>query len=282
MRTTLLVVLALALSANCLKMPTKNLTQSKSVEQSALHYYHKYEEHHGKAINPNVPLKQHYSNEKALRVKADHIKDQIAKNTHQLGFQVRALKRKILGLENEENKAESERTAVNRITEQREEAIKYEINHDEKFRELYKKRLERNTNLLKHALPDQRESEQKLITFDQDRVKHWTEVENKEQEKLQETSGKDVQARMRVEKLVAGLQEQIVALNSQVDNLKQHDTFETARLENELHNVEGTIQEDINLDKKRSENEKLESAKSASAQVEEDEKMNSELVVTRN
>lgn len=254
------------------------MTQRPPIEYAPLIYYHKYEMNHGKAINPKVPLQQHYANEKALRQKADHIEDEIKKNEHQLGFKVREMKHKILGLLNAENKAKAERRAINKVSDQREQSIKEEINHDEKFRELYADRLQTNMKRLKGALPDQRPAYQELVKFDQDRVKHWTETENKYQSKLQQTLGRDTEDRIRIEKLVAGLQAEILSLHAQIGDLKSRVSFKNARLQNELHNIEGTIQQDIALDKQRQFNEKLEARRAAAAQLEKDELTNKNLL----
>ena len=66
------------------------------VNEPNLEYYYKYEKEHGKKINPNVPLHQHYKNERRLRKQADHVKDEIDRNMHDAGFKIREVKHKII------------------------------------------------------------------------------------------------------------------------------------------------------------------------------------------
>jgi len=232
-----------------------------------LKYYYRYERKHGKAINPKIPLKQHYANEKALRLRADHLKDSIAQITHSAGFKIRALKREEIGIKNNAIKAKSEQKAINKISDQREMAIKQELNHDEKFRELYKQRLQKNTRKMKGALPDEIPSLQKLVNFDKTRIMHWKKTEDNYQKKLVSTLSKDEQDKVTSDKSVSSLEATIGGLQASIAAIKSRVGFNIARKQNELKNIEGTIANDIALDKKRAHKERAE-AKQARADAE--------------
>lgn len=184
----------------------------------------------------------------------------------------------MLMLENDENKARAMQKAVNRVSHQRERSIKEEINHDEKFREMYAKRLRKNTKRLEHALPDQRPSYQELVSFDQDRVKHWVDEENAYQQKLQHTIGDDDEQKVRAEKRVATLAAKVIQLHAQIDGEKSRAGFKNARLENEQENIRGTIRNDVKLDDKRRHNEEIEARRAEESQVEQDQYTNKKLL----
>jgi len=132
----------------CLLAVVNYTTQIKSLSQvdtPNLKYYHRYEKNHGQKINPNVPLHQHYRNERHLREQANGVKDEIEKTLQQAGFNVRELKHKIIRIKNNVNKDRAIRNGVLRMSQQRENSVKEEINHEEKFKELYEQRLRKIT-----------------------------------------------------------------------------------------------------------------------------------------
>merc|ERR1712151_467845 len=180
MKYSLLLVLSLVAVNYCV------------VEQPNLKYYHRYEKNHGQKINPNVPLHQHYKNERNLRKQADRIKDEIARAIQQAGFRIREVEHQIIAIKNEVNKARASRDAVVRMAEQRENSVKEEINHDEKFKELYQQRLKKNEARDKTALPDQRAALDKLIDFDEQRIAFWKKEEDRQQKILEHTTGRDI------------------------------------------------------------------------------------------
>jgi hypothetical protein len=56
---------------------------------------------------------------------------------------------------------------------QRETAIKFQIDHDFAWRTFYKKRFVANDENVLRALPDERDSLKKMITFDKERATYW-------------------------------------------------------------------------------------------------------------
>jgi len=254
----------LALDVASLVLPQKELGQ---VVEPNLKYYHRYERNHGEKINPHVPLQKHYSNERKNRRVADHLKDQIQKTIQQTGFQVRQLNHAVVNAENNVNRDRATRDGVFRMAEQRENSIKFEINHEEKFKELYEQRLRKNQRREGTALPDQRVALEKLVTFDENRVAHWKKAEDSQQRLLQHTVQGDIRESIASEKTVAELQAKIGMLKAQLDSMKQRAHFRVARLSEKLKNVNSVIAQDIALDHKRAGNETKEAALANSKKV---------------
>ena len=273
----LIAILLILTSVYCVKDMRLHLAQHRPTLPD-LKYYHRYEKLHGAVINPNIPLTQHYANERKLRQKADHIKDEITHLKHETGFEERDLDRKVLGLKNEENSLKSGLKADNRIAQQHMQAIKYDINHQERFRELYSDRLKHNTEKLKHALPDQVPALNELVKFDRERVKHWLEGENKNQGSLEVAVEKNLKEKAEVENHVAELEAKIVGLKAQVDNVKERAKFEVGNLESKEHSAEKLIEQDEDLDSQRRENEKIEANATDVSEVNKAEQKNKELI----
>jgi len=240
---------------------------AQAVEEPNLKYYHRYERHHGQKINPHVPLQRHYSNERKNRRAADHIKDQIQRTVEQAGFQVRQLKHSVVKMENNVNRDRATRDGVLRMADQRENSIKFEINHEEKFKELYEQRLKKNQRREGTALPDQRFALEKLVKFDEGRVAHWKKAEDGQQRLLQHTVQRDVEESIKSERTVAELQARIGMLKAQLDGMKQRAAFRVARLSEKLMNLNKVIAQDIALDHKRASNEKKEATLANSSKV---------------
>ena len=251
MKYTLLLVLALAVAVNSHHHGHHRLAE---IETPDLTYYHKYEQNHGQKINPNVPLTKHYSNERKLRDQSDKLKDELQKTIQESGFAERNDEHQVVALKNQENRLKSQRTANFRIAHQREQSIKEEINHDEKFKELYQQRLAKNEKRVASALPDQRVALAKLIAFDKERIAVWKNTENKYQGVLENTLGKDLQSGISIEKKVASLQGKIGEIRAKISTLQNRETFKVARISEKLNNIEKVIAQDIALDKKRSGN----------------------------
>lgn len=150
--TLLFTIIATSMALN----KHANLSQA----QNDLKYYHRYESNHAAVTpNPKIPLNQHYSNERDLRKKAYALQDKIHQVAHDAEFKVRDMNRAKLALQNRQTTLKAERKADQNMADQREEAIKYEINHDEKFREMYQDRLQKNRHHAEHALPNLRGSD---------------------------------------------------------------------------------------------------------------------------
>lgn len=77
--------------------------------------------------------------------------------------------------------------ADKRLTQQRELSIKGEMNHEEKFREFYTRRLKQNTAHSRAALPDEIPEYRRLLQFDHARIGVLTEKLRQNQEALNQT-----------------------------------------------------------------------------------------------
>jgi len=248
------VILLLTIAATALSVKSQN----GFGEKGSLYFYHKYEKNHAETLNPNVPLQKHYSNERHNREALNKIDDEIIRIKRKAGFKERTLKRQELALENERNTHHSSFKGANRIASQHERAIKEEINHQEKFREKYEHRLKKNRNKLAHALPDQVEAYKKLVDFDEDRVKYFTEEEHRQQHELEETMGHDLATKAKSSAKLAVTDGKIAALKAKIDEVRSRVDLETSMLKSKKHHLENVIKEDIKLDKKRRENESIE------------------------
>lgn len=222
-------------------------------------------------MNTKIPLHQHYDNEKNNREELDHIKDQVTDITRQTGFKIRTLKRDIVGLENEENQVKSTLDAAKLIDHQRLNSIKEEINHQEKFKELYDDREETNRQKAGTALPDQAPSYNELTSFDHSRVKNFTKGEHSQQDQLVSTESKEMQANMKGQQEEGELEAKIGALKAELSNVKRSAKFKTQLLEHKAHHINNEIQEDESLDSTRRHNEELEAHTSVTAQAPEKE-----------
>jgi hypothetical protein len=232
-----------------------------------LYFYHKYEQNHTEALNTHVPLHQHYSNEKHNREALDHINDEITDSKRHTGFKVRTLKREVLGLKNEENKMKSTLKAEKRIADQRIRGVKEEINHQEKFRELYDGREETNRAHAGTALPDQAPSYNELVKFDHSRAQSFENGEHSQQDQLVSTESKEMQANMEGQKQEAMIDAKIDALKAELSNVERSSEFKEKLLEHKAHHLENVIQEDEALDAHRRQNEEIESHATLASQI---------------
>lgn len=242
-------------------------TDAAQVQEPNLKYYHRYERNHGQKINPHVPLQRHYRNERHLREKANRVKDEIQKTIEEAGFKIRELGHKMIDMQNLVNKDRAVRDGVFRMANQRENSVKEEINHEEKFKELYQQRLRKNDKRMATALPDQKIALEKLVKFDEERVAHWKAREDESQRTLQHTTEKDIKEGIKSSSTVANLQARIGMLKADVDNMKQKAGFRVARLGEKLKEIDNVVKQDIALDKKRAHNEVKEAALANSSKV---------------
>merc|ERR1719240_1504896 len=120
--------------------------KSANKNSGDLKYYHRYEERHGvpEQNQADIPLDDHYREERQLRKNLFNTEEKIKKLEEHVGFALRDLERQKLAFENDEDKVNSEITATNRMEDQRIQALKEDLNHEEKFRELYEARLKKN------------------------------------------------------------------------------------------------------------------------------------------
>jgi len=154
---------------------TNFLSQKEDADQDDnLVYFHRYEATRG-VPNKEVPLQQHYINERALRKKSYKLKDELSDYDREASMQTRELKHKANFERNKALRFISLLNAQKRLYLQKEAALKDEMNHEEKAREFYENRLKINDKSERTALPDQRAEFQKLARFDRDEVKHYGE-----------------------------------------------------------------------------------------------------------
>merc|ERR1712013_849147 len=152
----------------------------------------------------------------------------------------------------------SERKAANRVADQREQAIKYEINHDEKFREMYEDRLQKNRQHAETALPDERIADDELIRFDQARERHFREAENREQATFVRTKETDNDRRNHLDVAISDLEGRIEKLNAEIKNVESQSEFKIAQLQHEEEGLQNQIRGDVHLDREREDREKKE------------------------
>merc|ERR1719335_484049 len=110
------------------------LNHNDNKHHGSLHYYHKFEKKHSWTPNAKIPLNTHYANERKIREHLYALQNKVHHMKRAEGFKVRDLKRAILAKENKLAKSEAVVKADQRLHNQREEAIKEQINHYEKFR----------------------------------------------------------------------------------------------------------------------------------------------------
>ena len=144
-----------------------------------LYYYHLFLKNH-EYVNPNVPLKEHYGNERQLRLKKDALLNKIDALTRKKGFVERDISHAILKIENDVAQSKEQLHNVNVVAVQRETAVKFEINHDMMWNYYYKKRLGINQAKLAHALPDQITGKKRLIKNDKGRMKFYKKAANEQ------------------------------------------------------------------------------------------------------
>jgi len=230
--------------------------QNKHV--GSLHYYNKFEKKHGWAPNANIPLGKHFSNEKRIR---EHLYKLEAKVQHMKrgeGFKVRDIKRAILANENLLAKTEAIAKADNRLHNQKEQAIKEGINHNEKFKEKYQKRFLKNHNKLAHALPDQEPEFLALENFDQKRENALGNLEAQEQQRLNRQRKEDMEANIKSSGEVSHLKGEIGQEEASLKSLKDDFKYKIEDMEGQIAQLQEMVNAEANLDEKRVHNEHTE------------------------
>ena len=237
------VILLLTIAATALSV------KKHHKKEGALYFYHKYEKNHSEALNPKIPLQKHYSNERNNRKEANKLEDEILTIKRDAGFKERTLKREKLALENKRNVVHSIYRGEERMDRQHERAIKEEINHQEKFREKYEHRLDKNRKKLVRALPDQVEAYKKLVDFDERRVKHFTEAEHKEQHELHKTVEHDLRNKAKISEQLSELDGKIAALKAKIQGEHANVELKTSMLHRKKHHIDNIITRDDTLDR---------------------------------
>ena len=231
---------------------------SKTHKTNDLYYYHKFEKRHGWVPNTHIPLQQHYNNEKHLRQKLYKVEDDINHLKRQTGFGERKLKREVLKNKNALHTLKSVDHASDRLHGQRGMSIKEQINHYEKFREKYHKRLMKNRLKAQKALPDQRGEYDTLVKFDEARSKYFLGAANKEQEKLDKTRKENGEFKMKTRNNEAEAEARIARLEGKLKSTKENYKFKLQELEAEEAQLQEMVHAEEALDLKRRNNEVLE------------------------
>lgn len=134
---------------------------------------------------------------------------------------------------------------------QREKAIKEEINHQEKFREQYESRLVANKARLESTKNDQKPEYQKLLNFDEKRIKYFEGGEEQEQKKLKDTMADDAKDKIALLKTVSTLEADISKLESRIKVIKTGMKMKVKILEGKAGNLHKLIGNNDTLDKTR-------------------------------
>lgn len=225
--------------------------ESSPVFQHApLYYYHKFVREHNK-VKKNVPLKEHYANERRLRIERDNNLNQIDRLRRQRGFLKRDIEHEGLKLENEEVKEKEALHNVNKIATQRETAVKFEINHDEMWKKYYDKRLKINQGKLVHALPDQVPGLNKLEANDHQRISFYTEAANEQWQLLNNLKARNSSQSTALENSIDRLENQITEVHLKGSEKERHLENGIRKLQEKNQPIIETLKSDVKLDKLR-------------------------------
>jgi hypothetical protein len=127
----------------------------------------------GKVTTPKIPSTAHYEKERQARIQHFVYKNEIFKLREQKTFASNEIKNEILKLQNHNISMQEKLKFFEKRVAQRETAIKFQIDHDFAWRTFYKKRFVANDENVLRALPDERDSLKKMITFDKERATYW-------------------------------------------------------------------------------------------------------------
>jgi len=236
----------------------QSLKLAQNEHKGSLHYYHKFEKRHGWTPNAHIPLGRHYSNEKRIRQHLYKLESKVQALKRSEGFKVRDVKRAILANENKLAKDEAIAKADNRLHNQKEQAIKEGINHNEKFKEKYQKRFLKNHNKLAHALPDEEPEFLALENFDQAREQALGNLEAQEQQRLNKQKKEDMQDHIKRSSEVSHLKGEIGQENAALKSLKNDFKYKIEDMEGQIAQLQEMVNAEANLDEKRVHNEHTE------------------------
>lgn len=262
MKIQLILALAILFTYTCgmnISLSThKNTSDSHSASHSDLYYYHKWEQGQMNQPKKNVPLREHYRRERIIRRKTYMLDDQIASLKRKGEMRVRDLKHEKLRYSNRLNQEKSIRKAETKLHEQREAAIKEEINHDEKFREKYEERLVNNKARIESALPDQRSEFEKLVEFDDKRIKHFESQLDDEQKKLRDTETDDDKEQVHLIRTIGKLETVIAQLDSKIAAIQTQVKLRTSMMDSKAGHMHKMLESSGDVDKAKVETEHLE------------------------
>ena len=244
--------LLLILSVFAIVSFSQCLNQKNSQKgHGSLYYYHKFEKKHGWTPNANIPLGTHYNNEKMIRKHLYKLEARVQHMRRQEGFKERDLKRAILADQNKLATNEAVAKADNRLHNQKEEAIKEGINHNEKFKEKYQKRFLKNHDKLAHANPDQEAEFLELENFDQSRVDALKADLANEQQRLNKQKRLDMESKGSEEQKNSHLEGQIGQEQAALKSLRDSYTFKLVDMEGQIEQLKEMVDAEANLDAER-------------------------------
>ena len=251
--------------AEHVKKDIKEVVKAATGEKGPLHYYHIYEENHGTFINPKIPVKQHYENERKERKELFHLKDALRKLKETTHFKLLDLERRILAFENNDDVLKNTVNGNDRINEQKAMSLKEEINHDEKFKELYADRLDLNTKKEKTASPDQVPVYEKLVKFDSQRDSHWAGKEKENQKKLDSQKRHTVEENEEDRRNMGVQQSKVVRLSAEEKSVLRQEKYKVKELKDEEKDKEARLNAMTALDAHRQQESKVENKETIKA-----------------
>ena len=233
----------------------QKMAKNPIFHKSPLHYYKIFKGNRGKVnINTKVPLPKHYHNERKLRTIHYEIKDKILKIKHETLFNVNKIKHDITGLENSLLKIKSKINEVHLQSSQRDADLKFQVNHYWMWRTYYKSRLVANQKKLteKHGfLPDDLNSIQNLISFDEKKVKYYTLAAKKSYKHLNRLQQKDQRTEESFNKNIGNLATKLIQLKIKLALIEHNAELKINELMNQDKEVTDILASDNALDKKR-------------------------------
>jgi len=153
---------------------------------------------------------------KASEVTLKQQQIELGKNISQIekkaGFDTNKIKNRLSELTSVQNRQKSKLHARNILYTQQEEAKKYEINHEEKFRQFFQTKLHENQSIYHSSLPAQKRYFKKLVNFDKHEIQKFEDREkdhNADFLKLQEEDFEKISGEAdrisRIQAKIAGL-----------------------------------------------------------------------------
>jgi len=211
-----------------------------------------------------VPLPQHYTNERNLRIERDNLLNKVDALSRKKGFEERDTSHKVLKIENQIAKSKEELVNVNKISTQRETAVKFEINHDEMWKKYYQKRLGINQSKLGHALPDQVPGLKKLITNDTQRVAYYNKSANDQWQMLRNLKARHNSEVVKLQNTIDKLENEMTTTSLTGAQTSRHLKNKIRKVQELIKPLTETLDSDDQLDAARRSAEKLEMAKANS------------------
>lgn len=248
---------------------TTSLTIPKPVDaditpqdkKGPLYYYWKFEsDNNGLPSQYRNDLDTHYNKEHNLRSEHYKLKDRETHLQQDVGFKTRKIKHSIISEKNKVNVLKSQLHANNKTFSQKERAMQEQINHDEKFREVFAERLGKNQSDIPHALPDEKIADKKLAKFDKDRIDYFRDNEIEHQKKLSQIQSKDDEMTTEYADRIARREARIVGYQETIKSLHDTEKLEEKMLRKNDNRVNLGIYKANNRDNAMKDQVKMEEA----------------------